>query len=62
MQKNAKLAAVLIFYLLLIALFAYIGDKTNVAGHGTVVGAVAGVVLSAVLWFAAGKKWVDKKA
>ncbi len=60
MSKSSKLATVIAIYIVLTAILAYTGHKV-VQKNGAVYGTLAGVVFSVILWFVAGKKYVDKK-
>jgi hypothetical protein len=60
----SKYNQVMIFYLMLIVLFAFLANKYNMPTkndqHNMLAGAGAGLLLSLVLWFIVGKKYADK--
>jgi membrane protein DedA with SNARE-associated domain len=59
MYDTKKLAGILVFYLILVVAGIFIGKKVH-PEHGMLYGATAGVLLSLVLWFVAGKKAAEQ--
>ena len=66
LSKNSKLAIIIAVYLAIIVGCAMGGHalmagKPNMSEHEScLIGGFVGVVVSALLWIAAGKKWVNK--
>lgn len=59
MYDTKKLIGILVFYFILVIAGLFIGKKIN-PEHGMLYGATAGVLLSGVLWFVAGKKYSEQ--